>query len=455
MPANVEHQVLCKIVEVQDFHTVEKLRIDESFFLSDSQTKEVFKFIRDHYHNEFTYGSVPSWDLLTQRFYGFPWSYSYDTLSTLCQELRRNKMRSDLQNTADEIMQTADSDPKSAMAILKEAAVRMSTAHEITNDMLLSGVQKQLQTEYEMLANAGGIIGIPYPWQILNDDTQGMQPGQFIVIYGMPKSFKTWISLVIATHAYMKGMRVLIWTLEMSEIEILRRIACIVCGIDYDLFKKAKLDPATIQQVWQILLSIKDEELQKVDENGHSSSILVTHPRGDSSGVGALQAKISEFKPDLVVVDGMYLMQDDRQKVRSVDWKAVANVSRDLKMTAGNFRIPIIGVTQANKSADKDPKKAAMTELAYAYAIAQDCDLCLRTQKQIDQNTRDWEIVISIPGGRETKLEGFVINCMPASNFNFKRAHFTSTEQQEQQPPPPSSKSQSSGPPVLPKNWGR
>jgi replicative DNA helicase len=459
MAANVEHQLICKIVETQDFHTVAKLKIDESFFLSDSQTKEAFRFIREHYHNEHTYGSVPSWDLLTQRFYGFPWSYSYDTLATLCQEIRRHKMRTDLQMMADEIMQTADQDPLAAMAILRQAATQMSTQHEITNDMLLSGAYEQLQADYDMLANAKGITGIPYPWEILNDDTQGMQPGQFIVIYGRPKSMKTWIALIMAVHAYLKGMRVLVWSLEMNEMQMLRRIASIIAKVDYDQFKKATMDPATAQRVWQILLSIRDEELVNASQ-GHQSSLMVTQPRGESSGTGALQAKISEFGPDLVIVDGMYLMRDDRQKVRSIDWKAVAHISQDLKQTARIFQIPVIGVTQANRGADKDPKKADLAELAYADAIAQDCDLCLRVHKQKDQQTHDWEIVLSIPGGRETQLDGFVVHGMASTNFEFKRATFTDPNQQ-QQPQQQNqgggnkqNKQQNHGPPVLP-SWGK
>lgn len=457
MAANVEHQVICKIVETQDFHSVAKLKIDESFFLSDSQTKEVFRWIRDHFHNEHTYGSVPSWQLLSQRFYGFPWSYSYDSLATLCQELRRHKMRVDLQNTADEIMQMADQDPLAAMSILRSAATTMSTQHEITSDMLLSNAYEQLQADYDMIANANGVTGIPFPWEILNDDTQGMQPGQFIVLYGRPKSMKTWIALIIAVFAYLKGLRVLVWSLEMNEMQLLRRVASIVAQVDYDHFKKGKLDPATAAHVWQILMFIRDEEMQKINGLGHTPALLVTQPRGESSGTSALQAKITEFNPDLVVVDGMYLMRDDRQKVRSIDWKAVAHISQDLKQTARIFQIPIIGVTQANRGADKDPKKADLAELAYADAIAQDCDLCLRVHKQKDQNTNDWEIVLSIPGGRETQLDGFVIHGMAATNFTFKRATFQdpNNPQQPQQGQGKQNKQQQQphGPPTLPK-WG-
>jgi KaiC/GvpD/RAD55 family RecA-like ATPase len=460
MAANIEHQVICKIIETQDFHTVDKLKIDEWFFLSDSQTKEAFRFLRDHYHNEHTNGSVPSWDLFISRFGGFPWVYSYDTLASLCQELRRYKQRTDILSCVDEVSLVVDKDPTQAMALLRETVAQMASQHELTNDLLLANAYEKLYANYNTVANAQGVTGIPFPWEILNEDTQGMHPGQFIVLYGRPKSMKTWIALVMACFAYLRGRRVLIWSLEMTEMEILRRVACIVCQVDYDKFKKGKLDPAARDRVWQILAAIKDEELIKVSHSGHTPAMMVVNARGQSNGVSALQAKIREFRADLVIVDGMYLMRDDRQKTKSMDWKAIAHISQDLKTTAALFQIPVIGVTQANRGADKDPKKADMAELAYADAIAQDCDLCLRVTKQKDQGSHEWEIVMSIPGGRDTQLDAFVINAMAATNFGFKRAMIVdpnspqAQQQSQQGGGNKGGKNGPSGPPSLP-SWGR
>lgn len=436
MSANIEYQLLGQIIAAQDLHTVEKLRIDETFFLSDSQTKEVFRFIREHYHNDNTHGSVPSWEIIQSRFAGFPYVHSNDTIATLCQEIRRYKVRAQLLSISDQINNTVDVDPIAAMNALREASTAMLSEHEVSTDMLLSSAAQRIYDDYQLLANSQGVTGIPFPWEILNEDTQGMHEGQFIVIYGRPKSMKTWVALYIAAVAYLKGMRVLVWSLEMSEMQILKRVACLIAQVDYDKFKKARLDPATAQKVWQILWSIRDEELIKLKNSGHQSALMATRPKG-GTGVTSLQAKIKEFKPDLVIVDGMYLMRDDRQRVRNVDWKSIAHISQDLKTTAGQFDIPIIGVTQANRGADKDPKKADLSELAYADALAQDCDLCLRVTKQIDQASREFELVISIPGGRETLLDAFVIHGCAATNLGFKRAAITdpNAPQQSQQTP--------------------
>lgn len=461
MASNIELQLIGKIIETQDFHTVEKLRINDTFFLSDSQTKEVFRFIREHYHNELTYGSVPSWALLQQRFYGFPYVPSTDTVATLCQEIRRYKMRADLLSLVDDINTRVDVEPKDALDLIRQKSNEMYAEHEVSNDMFLASAYEHLYAEYNMISQNKGIIGIPFPWDIMNEDTQGMQDGQFLVIYGRPKSMKTWVALVIAAFAYMRGMRVLVYSLEMNEKMILRRVAAIIAQVDYAKFKNGTLDPATQQRVWQILACLKDEELTRSNMSGHSSAFLATQPRGTASGVNTLQAKIREFDPDLVIVDGMYLMRDDRQKIRNIDWKSVAHVSQDLKATATQFQIPIIGVTQANRSADKDPKKADLAELAYADAIAQDCDLCMRVHKQKDPGTHETELVLSFPGGRETTLEAFVINAIPSVNFQFKRAQVVDPNQAQQ----PTQQGQGggggkggkggpSGPPILP-SWGR
>lgn len=422
MGANIEHQLLCRIINDQDFHTVIKMKVDESCFLGDSQAREVFRFLWDHYHNESTYGSVPSWQILQSRFYGFPWAPTYDTLPTLCNEVKRQRLRAEILSLQEEILQTVDVDPVAALDRIREASIRLTADNDTSsNDMLISGAYERLLTEYNTLANQGGLVGIPWPWQMLNDDTQGIQDGQFIIIYGRPKMMKSWVAIYVAAHAYKVGMRVLFWSLEMEEIMVMRRVAAILTAVDYGKFKQAKLDPATRDRVFDAIAFMKEEEKMQ-SQNGHSSSFLACKPRGAGSGISSLQAKIQEFRPDLVVVDGMYLMRDDRQKARTIDWKAVAHVSQDLKQTASLFQVPIIGVTQANRGADKDPRKADLAELAYADSLAQDCDLCIRVHKQKDQSTHEPELVLSFPGARETSLEAFVIHGVPATNFSFKRA---------------------------------
>ena len=422
MSGSIEHQLLCRIVHDQDFHTVMKMKVDETCFMSDSQAREVFRFVRDHYHNEVTYGSVPSWQIIQTRFYGFPWAPSYDTLPTLCNEIKRQKLRAEILDLQDEILQSVAVDPIATLDRIREASIRLTAENDMgSNDLLMSTAYERLYAEYNTLSNQGGLVGIPWPWQLLNDDTQGIQDGQFIIIYGRPKMMKSWVAIYVAAYAYKVGMRVLFWSLEMEEIMVMRRVAAVLTSVDYGKFKQAKLDPATRDRVFQAIGFMQEEERNHQTQHGHSPAFLAVKPRGQGSGISSLQAKIREFQPDIVFVDGMYLMRDDRQKIRTIDWKAVAHVSQDLKQTASMFGVPIFGITQANRSATKDGKGADLAELAYADSLAQDCDLCIRVHKQKDQATHEPELVLSFPGARETSLEAFVIHGIPATNFTFKR----------------------------------
>lgn len=462
MGANIEIQTVCKILEMQDFHTIQKHKIDEDFFLGDpnspSQTKEVFLFIKAHFHNQATYGSVPSWDLVQSRFYGFPYVQSFDTLPTLCEELRKTKLRSQEIKFAEEFVAQSEIDPVGALMTLREAASALSSQHEVSNDLLLSNIYDQMISEYEMVATGGGITGYPWPWTIMNEDTQGIHKQQFVVIYGRPKSMKSWVALFIAAYCYLKGLRVLVYSLEMTPMQILRRVACIIARVDYGKFKSAKLDPASKARVFEALQFLKYEETHHTSADGHKAGFLASQPQGESSGIGSLQAKIREFRADIAIVDGMYLMRDDRQKLRSIDWKAISHISQDLKQTARTFDIPIIATTQANRKADKNGKESDVAEVSYADAIGQDCDLALKVHKQKDKDTKELELVISLPASRDGKLDSFVIHGIAAGNFEFKR--LPSTTDDDNQNNGPASQGGGGGhkngtrqTPVLPSNW--
>lgn len=429
MAANIEHQLLCKIVETGDFHTVEKMKIHDGYFLGDqsSQYKEVFRAIAAHYKNPNTAGQVPSYQLLQHWFPWFPWVHTYDSVAALCVEMRKAKLRYQVIGLADEIMLKVEADPHVALDVLREATAKLQIEHESTNDALITDAYDTLLAEYRLVQASQGVTGIPFPWKELNEDTQGIHDEDFIIIFGRPKSMKSWIAYYIATETYYRyRKRVLIWSMEMSRVQSLRRCSAIMGAIDYEKFKNGKLDPASEEKLFHGLWWLREQEkAYKNPETGREAALLISAPfeerSDDGIGVSALQAKIREFQPDLVLVDGMYLMRDDREKRRSIDWKLIAHISQDLKGTCKTFKVPIIATTQANRTA-KDPKAkdADLTELAYADALAQDCDLAMRVHKQ-KSKAGDLELAISIPGSREGKLDGFVINGYPATNFTFKR----------------------------------
>lgn len=420
MAAHIEYSLISRILDYQDFFTVQKARITEDFFF-EALCRQVFCFVRDHFTSKHTYGSVPSWEIVLHRFPAFQRAYTNDTVATLCEQLHQAKMSLQLKQLADSIYEVADINPREGLDLVRTNSALMSGIHDSTPGLLMSDAYEVLLQEYERVAAGNGLLGIPWPWDVLNDETQGMQPGQFIVLYGRPKNMKTWVGLAIAAHAYFQArQRVLFISMEMPERDIQRRAASVCAKVDYQKLRKAQLQPYDCQRFFQWLQWLKESEHGVTNQAGHHPAFLAMSGMG--GGVGIVQSKIYEFRPDLVVVDGLYRMKDDRTKTRSIDWKNVTNVVQDLNETAKSLQIPMIGITQANRSAAKSsPKDADVAELAFADALGQECDMAIRVKKEKDPQTHEPEIIMSFPAAREYEVENLVIHGIPGVNFGFKR----------------------------------
>ena len=236
----------------------------------------------------------------------------------------------------------------------------------------------------------------------------------------------SWLAIYIAVNIYQeKRRRVLYYSREMNPNLISWRVAACMSKVDYKAFRNGKLQPELRQMVFDNLHDLTDEESTFHRSTGYCPEFKIVSDHGAASGAGGgidwLRAKIREFQPDLVVVDGMYLMKDDRDKKRSIDWKNIAHISQDAKLCAQEFNIPLIGVTQGNRKTEEEGG-GDLAELAYADAFGQDADAVFRVAKKIriDENTKakSTELWLTAPGLREGLFEGIVIRGQPATDFS-------------------------------------
>ncbi len=107
MAANIEYQVLSMTIDRQDFHSLERLRIDGDYFYS-PECRTIYQYLWEHFHKTETFGSVPSWQIINTIFPSFPNTPSADTIDTLCEQLRLAKMRLELLSGADKVQGDAE-----------------------------------------------------------------------------------------------------------------------------------------------------------------------------------------------------------------------------------------------------------------------------------------------------------------------------------------------------------
>lgn len=385
--APIENMLLTKILTDRDFASVQKSQITEEFFVT-PECREVFCYIRDIYFGGTTSGHIPSLELVKRQFASFYEFTSQDSIPVLCLQLRNQKVRIDLLTLGHRIIQEADYDPAIAMASLRTGSAKLSSLSEVGQDLSISDAYSQLELAYNMSQNAQGMLGIPYPWAPLNEATQGKQDGEFIIIYGRAGHMKSWLAVHNAVHDYIVARRrVLFYTCEMSPFQLSQRVAACIAGVDYGLYKTGKLQPDLKERTFSILKDLsEDEKLADASSSrGPYIRFLSSKSGKDNNaagGVGWLRSKIEELDPDIVYIDGFYLMRDDRSNTRSADYKATMHISQDLKRTANDFEIPIVGLTQANRNAQHTTGED-LTELSFSDSIGMDADCVYRTIKDI------------------------------------------------------------------------
>jgi hypothetical protein len=278
-----------------------------------------------------------------------------------------------------------------------------------------------------MARDEEGYLGIPYPmgWgrhsedgrpkieertgrqdHPLNEQTRGMQKGELIVIYGRPKSMKTWLLVDMMVECYVhQHCRVLCFTKEMSPAQIRTRTVARILGFDYLSFRNGQLSLEEEQEFYALTEDLEKDE-QRLKKSGYSNSLLITTGWGGKSEqeIAAFRSKIDEFEPDIVFLDAAYRMQSEAK-----DWiRDMVEIVRGLKRSAQQYHVPVIITTQANRKGEES-RGGSLAELAFSDAFGQECDLAMRIIK-LEKEEEIVKLACIIAGAREIKLPGFLLD---------------------------------------------
>ena len=393
----------------------------------------MYSYLCEHFRNRKHYGDVPTRKMLGKH---FPTVELPDTdrtsIDTAIEEMLSKQVRIRLSDMATHIQEWGDK-PDEVLSFLDKEVREMLKTRRVSTDLLVSEHIHNAKQAYEE-SKAHVMRGIPYPWQVMNDETRGMQDGEYIILYGRPKSLKTWVALSVCINAYERfNQRVLIYTREMSPEQMLNRSICLIIGAPYNAFKRGKLHEiphpfgGTMEDAFYALADTmyQDEKTCAV-ESGKHKGLVITSDREDrkhGGSVEGLERKVDDHKPDLIFVDAVYLMRSSRgdSGKRSVKWSDQAVLSQDLKDLAQSKKRPLIATLQANRGSESDEKKGKSTaNMAYSDSYAQDCDVALEIlKKRIDKEHN--QLALCVTAAREMNIAGFAIHGDPATDFSIMR----------------------------------
>lgn len=214
-----------------------------------------------------------------------------------------------------------------------------------------------------------GILGLPTGFIDLDAVIGGLQPGNLIVVAARPSMGKTALTLCIAEHAALNDDRsVAVFSLEMSGDELIQRLLSSTAIVDAGRIRSGRLAAEDWSRVGRAADRLSAARLFIDDSEGVSLGEMRTKCRRLKSREGL----------DLLIVDYIQLMEGGSHRREESRVQEVSAISRGLKMLARDLNVPVIVVSQLNRSPDaRNDKRPMLSDLRESGAIEQDADLVL------------------------------------------------------------------------------
>ena len=211
------------------------------------------------------------------------------------------------------------------------------------------------------------VTGVPTGFSKLDAKTAGFQPSDLIIIAARPSMGKTALALNMAQYVgiYNK-LNVALFSLEMSKEQLVLRMLCAEARVDNSKVRTGHLAERDFPRLVEAAGQIADANIF-IDD---TPAITITELRAKCRRLNR------ENKLSLIIVDYLQLMRSPNYS--SSREQEIADISRNLKAIAKELNVPIIALSQLNRSVEsRTDKRPMMSDLRESGAIEQDADLIM------------------------------------------------------------------------------
>jgi len=213
------------------------------------------------------------------------------------------------------------------------------------------------------------VTGLPTGFVDLDERTSGLHPSDLIIVAGRPSMGKTAFCLNIAAHAAIdKGKSVGIFSLEMAKEQLVLRLLGSESRVDAHKLRTGHLS----QRDWPPLSNAAGRLAEAPIYIDDTAAISVLEMRAKTRRLKADKGL------DLIIVDYLQLMRgrgDEGNREQEI-----SSISRSLKALAKELQVPVIALSQLNRSVETRPgkeKRPMLADLRESGAIEQDADVIL------------------------------------------------------------------------------
>lgn len=362
---DVEHGLLCAVLAEETLTYALDHKVNEEMF-TDQRMVNIWHMCLEHWAE---YGKVPTPEVIATAYPTFEFEIPDQPLTWWVDEIRDRLLHRKLMEKVTEAFSEEELEgPRPGTRLLAHLREGVSAAlAEVPAgtdvDYFESWEERVLPRLLERMENPGYLRGISTGYEGIDRASGGFQKGQLITVVGTPKAGKSTIALDMAKVARYDSHTCLFFTFEMSALEQEDRLASLISGVNFNHIINGTISKMELARI---------KRAHRIRQLLHGLT-LVDAPSGTMT-VSAVQAKIRLYQPGLVIIDGVYLMDDELGEPPGTP-RALTNITRNLKRVAQQEKTPILITTQALLARSKGGIQ--MDSVGYSSSFVQDSDMVL------------------------------------------------------------------------------
>jgi replicative DNA helicase len=218
-----------------------------------------------------------------------------------------------------------------------------------------------------LYSRGDSITGVPTGYVELDERLSGLQPNALIIVGARPAMGKTSFALGLAAHAAMEQrVPVLLFSLEMSHLEITQRLLCSEALVDSARVRNGKLHDSDWPKIVNAIGRLGEAPLF-IDDNPNLTVMEIRAKARRMKSRGGL---------GLIVIDYLQLMSGRHSaENRQVE---VSEISRGLKILARELEVPVVALSQLSRSLEaRADKRPGLADLRESGSLEQDADVVM------------------------------------------------------------------------------
>ena len=249
----------------------------------------------------------------------------------------------------------------------EQAVFNISDKRRTNDAQHIGPILKETWVQLEHTLNHRTFItGVQTNFRDLDQVTQGLQPGELIILAARPSVGKTSFALNLARNAaVLTDTPVIVFSLEMTAQSLVQRLICSEAGVDSFMLKTGQATNRDFENI-----------AKAMDKLTRAPLFIDDTP---SLSISAMRSRSRRMKAQhdikLIVVDYLQIMHGGRQESRVQE---VSDISAGLKSIAKELNVPVLALSQLSRESERrENRKPQLSDLRDSGSIEQDADVVM------------------------------------------------------------------------------